>query len=591
MSRLLYRLAQYGEISWLSCHFAAFIAAQAKIPADETAALTAAMLCEASQRGDVCLDLAELAGKPMFACDVLDDADVPRAAALEAWRRLLLQSDCVAGPGARAPMTLDDDRLYLNRFWYYEDRVAGAILDLLSRDGQADPAQAQSRLDTLFGDGAALDADQQRAVLNAASRAFSVISGGPGSGKTSSVVRIIALLLAQDPNCRIALAAPTGKAAARMMESIRQHIDRLDIDPRIKQTVPREAQTIHRLLGYGRRDFVHNAEHPLAVDCVVVDEASMVDLKLMFQLVAALPRTARLVLLGDRDQLASVAAGNVLGDITGHGHDPASTAAPVAPSVCLLRTNYRFTADSAIGELAARVNAGRVEAALELLRREGQGLRWYASDSEEIDAAALEWICAAYAPIFACASPAEALEVFEASRVLCATNRGPLGVDSMGRLIGDRLLARAGLPVTDLYHGLPIMISRNHHELGLYNGDSGILWRDDEGLRACFRDAGGIRMLALNRLPDFTPAWVSTVHKSQGSEFDSVLLILPPDEHSEVSTRELLYTAITRARREFQLHAPATAVTGSIERLTHRHSGLAAKLGWPSRRANGPGTA
>ena len=582
MTRLLRRLAQYGDIGWLDYHFADFIAGSDGADPDDVVMLTAAMLSEANRRGDVCLDLVALAGKAMFSSTVIEAADIPAAPDLEDWRARLLASCCVGEPDKRAPLTLQGNRLYLNRFWHYEEAVAGTIRRLLGRDDGADPKQARELFDSLFARSGPLDDDQRSAVLGAAQRSISVISGGPGSGKTSCVVRIIALLLACDSACRVALAAPTGKAAARMMESIRQGMEQLDIDDHIRQAAPVEAQTLHRLLGYRNREFTRSAEHPLSADCVIVDEASMIDLKLMYHLVEALPENARLILLGDRDQLASVAAGSVLGDITGHGYDLDDVTSPVARSVSLLRRNYRFGRDSAIGQLAAQVNSGQAAAAMDRLRRSEAGLHWYAPTAEQVDGAALEWICSAYAAIFDCQDPRQALDVFERSRVLCATNQGPLGVEAVGRLIGEQLLARAGLPTADLYHGLPIMITRNRHELGLFNGDSGILWRDGNGLRACFRDPDGIRLLALNRLPEFTPAWASTVHKAQGSEYDSVLLILPPDADSDVLTRELLYTAVTRARREFRLHAGETAVARSVERLSRRHAGLAAKLGWPS---------
>ena len=580
MIRLLNRLAQTGDIGWLGYHFAEFIASSEQGRSDDCVVLTAAMLCEANRRGDVCLDLAAATSRPMFSSALVDSDEIPRAPDLAGWRDRLVASSCVGKPGIRAPLTLDGSRLYLNRFWHYEDRVASALGGLLIRGDEADPKSAAQLFDSLFATSGLLDDGQRSAVLGAASRHFSIISGGPGSGKTSCVVRIIALLLARDPACRIALAAPTGKAAARMMESIRQGMERLDIDEQIRRAVPGEAQTLHRLLGYRNRDFSRDAEHPLSADCVIVDEASMIDLKLMYHLVNALSESARLILLGDRDQLASVAAGNVLGDITGHGHDLDSVTAPVAKSVSLLHNNYRFGADSAIGQLADRVNHGQSDAALDMLGRDGRGLSWYPTATEQLDSAAREWICSAYEAIFSSQSPARALDVFEQSRVLCATNQGPLGVDAIGRLIGEQLLSRAGKPAADLYHGLPIMITRNRHELGLFNGDTGILWRETDRLRAAFRDAGGIRLLALNRLPEFTPAWASTVHKAQGSEFDSVLLILPPDADSEVLTRELLYTAITRARRDFRLHAPAAVVERTIARLSRRHAGLASKLGW-----------
>ncbi|MDH3859323.1 MAG: ATP-binding domain-containing protein, partial [Gammaproteobacteria bacterium] len=285
----------------------------------------------------------------------------------------------------------------------------------------------------------------------------------------------------------------------------------------------------------------------------------------------------------DRDQLASVAAGNVLGDITGHGHARDTRVSPLAASIALLRNNYRFDRDSAIGEMASLVNQGRSTDAIDLLRRNDAGLRWHCESTDQIDAEALAGLYDAYQPIFEQDTPEDALGVYESTRVLCATNWGPCGVESLNSRISSALLARNQMPESDLYCGLPIMITRNHHELGLYNGDTGILWQyPQQGLRACFRDSGGgIRDLAINRLPDFTPAWASSVHKSQGSEFDSVLLILPYDPESEALSRELIYTAITRARQQFILHAAESVVIKAIEKLTRRHSGLAHKLGWP----------
>lgn len=585
MKRLLYQLAQRGEISWLSFHFAEFIATQSPNAIDDPLCLSAAMLCEANQQGSVCLDLAELAGKPMFGSTGIEPQLIAPAA--PAWCDLLRASNCVGGPGGRAPLTLEGPRLYLNRFWFYEDFIAVKIQQLLVQESLPDRSRVSSEFDSIFAAQTGMDKDQRQAVLTAASKSFSVISGGPGSGKTSTVVRILSLLLTLNPNYRIALAAPTGKAAARMLDSIRARIGELGVDDAIKQALPVTASTIHRLLAYRRHGFEYDASHPLPVDCIIVDEASMIDLKLMFHLLTALPPRVRLILLGDRDQLASVAAGNVLGDITGHGQPMDAGADSLCSSIALLRSNYRFGETTAIGELATLINRGQSAAALELLGQNRRGLRWFMDSTDHIHAQALEWICAAYQPIFDSQSPGDALDCYESARVLSATNLGPLGIEALNQTISSTLLARNNQAETELYHGLPIMITRNLHELGLYNGDTAILWQFGQGLRACFRDGSdGIRDLAINRLPGFVPAWASTVHKSQGSEFDSVLLIMPADPDSEALSRELVYTAVTRARSSFILQAPAGVMTSAIARLTRRHSGLAHKLGWPVQAAS-----
>jgi len=582
MSSLLHNLARNGDISWLSYYFAEFVAKQAQSGTDDLLALSAALVSEANQRGDVCIELGRFNQRPLFNSNYIDATEIPCGIDSTSWCAQLRTSYCVGGPSDSAPLTLDGERLYLNRYWNYEEQVATRIRAMLEIREDPDNERISQQVEQIFAGSAPVDQDQKHSVATAARKHFCVVSGGPGSGKTSTVIRILAVLTALDPNIRIALIAPTGKAAARMMGSISQRINHIDMNPAVRDALPTKASTIHRLLGYRRHGYRYHEHHQLALDCVVVDEASMIDLKLMFHLLTALPATARLILLGDRDQLASVAAGNVLGDITGHGFafDPAST--PLAASIALLRNNYRFGHDSAIGELAAHVNQGQSRAALELMRRGDRGLRWYAEGQDQIHADALAWLYAAYEPIFDCNSPAAALEVYEKTRVLCATNQGPLGVKSLNRMISQAMLARNNLAEADLYAGLPILIKRNHHELGLFNGDTGILWRYKTGLRACFRDStGDIRDLAVNRLPEFVPAWASTVHKSQGSEFDSVFLILPSDPDSEALSRELLYTAITRARQQFILHASESVVNSSIEHLTHRHSGLARKLGWP----------
>ena len=582
MTNLLYSLARNGDIHWLSYFFAEFIAKQAQTSNDDLPGLSAALVSEANLAGNVCIELDAYSMRPLFNSSRIEAAEIPVGLNSDDWCARLRTSPCIGGPNEKAPLLLDENRLYLNRLWFYENFVATKIRALLEREAITNPSEISAQVDRLFPASDAIDEDQKDAVQAAASKPFSVISGGPGSGKTSTIVRILAVLLALNPECRIALAAPTGKAAARMTVSIRQRVDQIGLDNGTRFTMPGEATTIHRLLGYRRNGFNYNELHRLPVDCVVIDEASMIDLKLMYQLLAALPDQAQLILLGDRDQLASVAAGNVLGDITGHGHALDTGTTSIATSIALLRNSYRFNRDSAISEIASLVNQGQSVAATDLLRSTNRGLLWYAEESDQIHAETLAWIYDTYQPVFDSNSPADALNIYDTTRVLCATNLGYSGVESLNHRISAALLARNNLPETNLYSGLPIMITRNHHELGLFNGDTGILWQFEEGLRACFRDSGGeILDLAISRLPEFTPAWASTVHKSQGSEFDSVLLILPSDPESGVLSRELLYTAITRARQRFILHASNKVVVRAIENLTRRQSGLAYKLGWP----------
>ncbi|MFV2031211.1 MAG: AAA family ATPase, partial [Gammaproteobacteria bacterium] len=320
MKSLLETLAKQGDISGLSYGFARFIAEQSACEIDSLPACSAALASETSQRGDVCVELEQYIGQPLFHSERLAAEALPAPEDLQLWQQSLLGNPCVGEPGEETPLVLDNQRLYLNRYWHYENRVAEMIQARLRASPDVDPGLAQ-QIDLLFAaDAELLPLNEQKlAVALAASRQFVVISGGPGTGKTSTVIKLLAILLGQQSDMRIKLAAPTGKAAARMMESIQLRIGDHSLGAKIRESIPQQASTIHRLLGYRRQRFQYCNSNPLALDCLVIDEASMIDLTLMYHLLDALPEHARVILLGDRDQLASVAAGNVLGDITGHG--------------------------------------------------------------------------------------------------------------------------------------------------------------------------------------------------------------------------------------------------------------------------------
>lgn len=606
MNSLLEKLMRQGEISALSYQFARFIAEQSDAEVDSLLACTAALVSESNQRGDVCVMLAEYCEQPLFDNQHDESMDMPRGIAIEPWQDILLASPCVGNAGDQAPLILENQRIYLNRFWHYETHVAEMIHARLGAEITLDYADLGRQLLALFpSPKPATDIDAQMlAVALAAIKPFSVISGGPGTGKTTTVIKLLAILIAQHPQLRIRLAAPTGKAAARMMESIRPALVDGSLDPAICARIPTEASTLHRLLGYRNRGFRYNAENPLALDCLVIDEASMIDLTLMYHLLAAVPAQARIILLGDRDQLASVAAGSVLGDITGHGQaiayssaqlaqlgtvfgapvrglSEAPTATAMADSVTILNKSYRFSAQSGIGRLASLINQGEGEKALQCLLSEAAQLSWHATESDQLDSDMLDIMVAAYCPVIDSDQLTEALAAFEQTRVLCAVHAGPFGVNEINQRITTALRARLNLDTNEDYRGKPIMISANDYELGLYNGDTGLLWPNRDGeLRACFRDnEGGMREFAIANLPAHVTAWAMTVHKAQGSEFDSVLLLLPGDEEIQL-TRELLYTAVTRARTRLLLQAHPGIFVAACQRLSLRRSALAQKLGW-----------
>ncbi|APZ44015.1 exodeoxyribonuclease V subunit alpha [Acidihalobacter ferrooxydans] len=594
---VLRRALALGLIRELDYHFAALIAELSE-ESPEGVALAAALVSRQTGAGDVCVRLDAWAGRVVF--DALPELSAPP---LAAWRAMLQASPAVSDT-ATAPLVLDGDAVYLARYWTFETRLAAALRErAASWAAGVERARLAAGVRRLLGE-AAHAADQRSAAALAVLRRLAVISGGPGTGKTRTVAAILALLLDQHPPLRIALAAPTGKAAARLAESIQAVKRELPLDPAQQAALPESAQTLHRLLGSrpGRSQPRHHAGNPLHVDLLVIDEASMVDLPLLARAVDALPAHARLVLLGDRDQLASVEAGAVLADICGEpgaprysadmraalretadaeheAHGPAMP--PMADSIALLRHSYRFTAGSGIGALAQAINAGDAAAVQAVLAAGWPGVR-------RVSPAALaprldERLGAALDALFAAATPGEALARLGRLRILCAVREGPFGVRELNALI-ERLVRRRLSVDTrkPWYKGRPVMVQDNDYALGLFNGDVGIAWPDaaDE-LKVFFESGDGLRAVHPGRMPAHETVYAMTVHKSQGSEFDEVLLILPRQD-APVLTRELLYTAITRARQDVEIWADAHTIDTAVARRVRRASGLYARV-WGAR--------
>ena len=589
----LSRLLAADPFTPMDRHFARFLMRLAG-SGDPALGLAAALVSCQTGRGHVCLDLAGIAGRPVAAA--LPEGG-PEGVCPEwpDWERALRGSGVVAAPGGFAPLVLAGSRLYLHRYWEYEQQVAAA---LLARAKDVPPAPDRARLlaglDRLFP-GPRAAADRQRAAAAvSALRRLCIISGGPGTGKTHTVVRIMALLQElAGSTLRIGLAAPTGKAAARLQEAVRRAGAGLALPPDLAAALPAEAATIHRLLGV-RRDshrFRRHRGNPLPLDLLVVDEASMVDLALMAKLLDALPPGARLVLLGDKDQLASVEAGAVLGDICG---DRAETGLPgplaglgfegvagdgqggaLADCLVLLIESRRFGPASGIGRLARAVNAGDGDEALACLGDESlPDLHWEPEGGEELLAART---VAGFRPYLEAPTPEAAFAAFDSFRLLTGLRQGPAGVEGLNAWV-ERQLARAGLIAPRegrWYPGRPVMVTRNHYGLGLYNGDIGLTLPDGGGrLRVHFPAADGtLRSIATARMPEHETAYALTVHKSQGSEFDQVLLLLP-DQPSPVLSRESLYTAVTRARSRFELWGAEEVFRTGVSRRTSRSSGL-----------------
>jgi len=560
-----------GAIDALDRAFGAWIARRD----GDAAGLAAALASAEVGKGHVCLDLDTAAA-------LLREH---RLEAPRGWDQALAGKTTVAAPGARAPLVLDGGRLYLHRYWHYETRLADALRRLAQPLPDVDDKTLARHLRELFPDLAKDGLNRQAlAAVLGVTRRLAIVSGGPGTGKTTTVLQLIALARALNPGLDVALAAPTGKAAGRLAEVV------------AGRDVPAEPQTLHRLLGYNpaRQTVKYDATKPLPHDLVVVDEASMVDLGLMARLVDALAPGARLVLVGDRDQLASVEAGAVLGDICRAAEGfPAEDAArlesllgapvpaadgtvsPLSASIALLKHNYRF-GEGSIGRFADAVIAGDTDAALAAAGEDD--LTWRPLTGERQLADALNKVTEDhFRPVLDAASPEEALKRFNRFRLLAAERRGVFGVEGLNARVESLL----GVNTVDAwYPGRPVLITENDYELGLYNGDFGLAWpnADDRLMVWVAATDGTLRAVSPARLPAHETCYAMTVHKAQGSEFDRIALVLPPRE-SAVVTRELLYTAVTRARAHVEIWAAEASLRVAVERRVRRASGLAERLG------------
>ena len=542
----------------------------------------AAFARKAVGNGHVCLDLERLGEGDIFSFE-------PSLAELIAE---LQKSPLVSRAGNLAPLVLEGGRLYLHRYWRYEEELAREI-----RVRVANPLAVQedlfaSCLSRIFI-GTEQDAGQREACAGIFRECFGLITGGPGTGKTSLVAKYLALLLlyakaSGEPPPRILLLAPTGKAAARLTESLQKKKGEQSLIQELFAALPTKAATIHRVLGYRPEHpttFRYNRENPLPCEVVVVDEASMIDVALMARLFAAVPSSARLVLLGDQDQLVSVEAGSILGDICAAVMDDGAGAEknPLARGVVRLTESFRFSPREGIGALAAAIQAGKVEEAVSLCQQGSPEVSLLPPLVHGDPAHPLaEMILAGYRPFLEAASPLAALEMFEQFRLLCAHRLGPMGVSSLNRY-AEKVLSRHGLiePGGPWYKGRPVLIQANSYPLRLFNGETGILWpgEEGEGLKAFFfsENPEGVRSFSLRQLPAHETAFAMTIHKSQGSEFDRVALVLP-GEDSALLSRELLYTGISRARQKVALVGRPQEIEAAVGRMVERASGLQEKL-------------
>jgi exodeoxyribonuclease V alpha subunit len=585
------------EVHFIDHHFAALMNRLAKVPSPELE-LAAKLVSSFRGRGDVCVALRTITSTD---ASKIGGPDVPP---LKNWLRKLRASGVVGGPGEFAPLILDKaERLYLQRYWKYEHDL-GRNLQARLRDNPIrdfNQTELAKNLVKLFP----VQSDLQKvAAFVAATSRLCVISGAPGTGKTRTIVLICALLiaLAGKRELNFALAAPTGKAAARLKETIAQTRLALRLPEDVK--LPADASTIQRLLGTkgDSPHFRHGAKNPLAADVVIVDEASMIDLALLAKLFDAVRPDARVILVGDKDQLASVEAGSAFRDICTPGLEPgisvsvaeafakctgeklestSASEAPIHSVVVELRRNYRFTPGTGIAELSSAVNQGDAEGAIAVLKSGGR-IRWRPSPSvKSFERELRSHVLPRFEKLLILTDPAEALNQLAEFAVLCALRRGPFGAETVNGLL-ERMLRESGRVEGDGRHhaGEPIIIVRNDYNVGLFNGDLGIVLPDVTSgeLRIFFRgESGDVLNFAPGRLPAHQPAFALTVHKSQGSEFRDALVILP-ERDAPVLTRELLYTGVTRVRETVEVWATEHILRQTIERKIERSSGLRDRL-------------
>lgn len=588
---------QAGVFTATEVHLAAAVA-RLEPSVDDEVLLALALATRGPRLGHVCVELAE-------AAPTVVDVDDELAAGLPwpepgHWAAVLEASPLVAAPGEHRteplrPLVWDGRRAYLQRYWQYEDDTAHRLVRRAERD---DPGSEtlETALDALFGP----DAEdlQRQAARRALQGNLAVVAGGPGTGKTRTIARLLATARraadADGRSLQVALAAPTGKAAARMTDAVRAEVALALADDAITPAqaeglAQTEATTLHRLLGWAPGSatrFRHDHRQPLPHDLVIVDETSMVSLPMVARLLDAVRPDARLVLVGDPFQLASIEAGTVLGDLVGpHALQPAAPPSGVlAPRTTVLQRVHRFGADSAIAALADAVRSGQVDDALDVLRGDDAQVSWVLDTDGAGRRAVVDEVADAGARLVTAAldgRPEDALVAAQQIKVLAATRHGDLGVYDWT----SRVEAAVQRLVPDLrrtsrwYPGRPVMVTANDDLVRVANGDVGVVVRDGDGLAVALPSGDEVRLLPTSRLDAVDTWWAMTIHKSQGSELPHAVVSLPSAD-SPILTRELLYTAVTRARERVTVVGSEAAIVAAIQRPVARASGLRDRL-WP----------
>lgn len=533
--------------------------------------VVAALASYALRQGHVCLDLKELKNSEF--------AEYFEPHFLEEPSEHLKATKMIGSPldSTRPLILTDNHKLYLHRYWHYEHHLLTLLKERLKSPLRS---SNQNKLDDFLESNASSGKDQKTAISLANYSQLTLISGGPGTGKTTTVLYILAFMIAQSPQAplRIGIAAPTGKAAQRIQNSLESNIEGLDLSHEDKAKIPTEAVTLHRLLGYQRNsiEFKHNRKNPLPYDLVIVDEASMLDLLMFSKLLEALKPTSKLILLGDARQLASVEAGSIFGDLV----QASLSNKALALRVIELNQNFRFGNNSPLFLACEAIKTGNALETLAIMESQNTEFSLRPLPTPQKLFQALEAsILFHFISVTEAKSPEEALGLVEKEAILSPIRSGRFGVEGLNETIEFLIRSKLNIVKQDFhFSGQPILITVNSYSQRLFNGDLGILFAPPdrpEELFAYFKDnkEEELKRFPISALPNFEQAYALTVHKSQGSEYNKVFFIIPPGE-SPLLTRELIYTAISRSRKSVEIWGSKEDLALAIENQTKRTSGV-----------------
>ncbi len=580
--------------------------------ANEILLLTAALTSHRLRCNHICLQLTEYAGTTFPATGAIHpgkEQHTVRLPGFAEWLKALKTSQhIVTFTEETKPLLVDDkNRIYIQKYYKYEIDLAKNLAQKIKKNDQLHSISSAidlTKISTYFGNTKGIDY-QLVGLMASLVNNLTVITGSPGTGKTSVVATIVAAHLSQASDCKIKLCAPTGKAAARLKDSLVNELTHLTVSPSISETIKKlDASTIHRLLRvkYNTPHFRFNKDNPLDVNLLILDEASMVSLPLMCKLFYALPKSAKIILLGDKDQLASVEEGSVFGDIcdalpinqfssqfTKELQKHTGLTLPSVPdsqnTIVELRKSFRFDDKKGIGLAKTEINSGNWKSMLNIGKDRNNELKTLnLPEKHHFKSKILQFIKnmtitiddapVSFKDYLAMDQIADRFKFMESFRILCAKRAGRYGINNINDIIINYLF-----PHNIRYpNGLPVMITRNDNRLKLYNGDIGIVGKKNKRTRLFFpADNNRFRDFSPNQIPEHEPVFAMTIHKSQGSGFQKILVIMP-DKDSPLLTRELFYTAVTRAKTYCEIWSYDSIIKKTTERVTNRDSGLKDKL-------------